>query len=402
MSRNLAAYPLVLLLVFSLPAPHLAAQDPDGDSGQAADPAPEPTMQGLPPAPPPTGIRPSRAEAERRRWVRQPEATVPRRATSSALELALTIEVRGIERERADAALRAAVETVRELEELVDLRGEAPDGLAALNAAGGGEPVILDPRLVEMLERALSFCEWSKGVHGPLGGELYSIWGLRTPAPARPTPSRVKRAAEGAACDHLRIDSASGKVQLATGSLVDPWGFATGWLVDGAMETLLDLGVENAFVELGWVRRAAGSRVQSPVDGPLAAYRGDDGNRGWPVTLPDFPGREEPLDTVWLRDDSLSVTSALHRPIRLAGDRYPPWIDQSTGVPAIGVTAAIAVTETALDAHALAASMLIMGNREGMARAGGLKPKPSVLWLLGRGQGTPVLSNYNWSDVALR
>jgi|GEM_PF-575662 len=401
MTRTPGATSLLFLLILCLAAPQPAAQEPEPNAGEAETPS-TPTMQGIPPAPPPAGIRPSRAAAERERLVRQPDAMVPRRATSSALDLALTIEIRGVERERADAALRAAIDTVRELEDLVDLRGDAPDGLAALNAGAGDEPVVIDPRLVEMLERALSFCKWSRGAHGPLGGEIYAIWGLRTPVTARPTPARVKQAAETAGCDRLRIDHASGKVQLATGSRVDPWGFANGWLVDGAMETLLDMGVENAYVELGWVRRAAGSRVHSRVEGALASYRSDEADRGWPVIPPEIPGRDEPLDTVWLRDDSMSVASSIHRPIVVAGDRYPPWIDQRNGVPAIGVTAAIAVTEEALDAQALAATMVIMGNREGTARAGGLKPTPSVLWLLGRGQGQPVVSNYNWSDVALR
>lgn len=389
----------VLLVLATLPAAVSPAQETG--EGNAA-----PTMQGLPPAPPPSGIRRSRAAADRppetRHEAPQPDAPAPRRAESSALDLALTVEVRGMAREAADAALRAAIAAVRELEELIDPRSEAADGLAALNAAAGGEAMALDPRLIEMLERALSFCTWSQGAHGPLGGTLYEVWGLRTLVTSRPTPARLQQATQVAACDRLLLDPASGRVRLAPGARVDTWGFATGWLVDAAMETLLDHGAEDALVELGWVRRAIGSRQHTVVDGPLAAFRSDDGERGWPVTLPSFPGQTEAMAPVWLRDEAMSVTSSLHRPLLVAGDRYPPWIDQRDGTPASGVTAVVTVTERALDAQALGASLMILGNREGLVRVGGLKPQPAVLWLLGSGQGKPVLNQYNWSHVGLR
>jgi hypothetical protein len=43
--------------------------------------------------------------------------------------------------------------------------------------------------------------------------------------------------------------------------------------------------------------------------------------------------------------------------------------------------------------------MFALGPREGMLRAGNLTPRPSIRWLLGTGEGPPVITDHNWSVV---
>lgn len=383
-----AALLLAALLAAPLVAPPAGAQGGEDDV--------RPRMQGLPPAPPPSGIRPARPRDE----VASRRGPGTRRAATEALGVPLTIEVHGTPRESADDALRAAVAAVRALEPLLDPAGDPEGGgLAALNAAAGRDPVVVDRDLVEVLERALSYCRWSDRAHGPLGAELYRLWGLRDPAPARPTEGQLEDASRAAACDHVAMeragvsaggggeDSSPPRAQLAPGARLDLWGFARGFAVDRALETLREQGVENGFVELGGVRRAIGP--------------GPDG-KGWPVVLPVFPGQPRPLDRIWLRDEALAVSSAVHRPLLVGGDRHAPFVDQRSGRPAEGVVGVVVVTDLAVDAEALAASLMILGSREGLLRMGGLKPRPHVLWLLGGGDSAPVLSQFNWTEVALR
>lgn len=360
---------------------------------QAQQPADDdaPRMQGLPPAPPPSGIRPSGRGATGESPLRSDPPSRPslRRATATVFGEALTIEVRDAAEQQADTALRAAFAEIQEIEALMDPDGDAAGGgnLAALNAGDGSEPLPVDPRLADLLQRALTFCVWSDRAHGPLGGRLYALWGLRRNAPGRPGGERLGEAARSADCDRLTVDADAGTARLAPGSMADLWGFARGYAVDRAAELLRQKGVDNGLVRLGKVYRAFGG--------------GADG-RGWPVLLPVFPGLDRPLDRVWLRDEALAVSSSVHRPILLGGDRHAPWLDQRSGRPAEGVVGVVTVTELAVDAEALAASLLIMGNREGLLRLGSLRPDPSVLWLLGGGQGTPVMSQHNWSEITLR
>lgn len=419
------------------PAPAAGPQEPEEEPQDRAEPAEADTgagddderagRSGLPPAPEPYGIRPSRPRGSAGGTARPAEPDVgpahpPRRASSRAFGLPLTLEVRDLPRPQADAALRAAVAEIHRVEDAVALDGggegngndrattrDTPGGatrvpepadrapgaepatptattVAAVNAAAG-HPVTVTPLLADLLGRALAFCRWSDRAHGPLGGHLYRLWGLREPVAGRPGSGELRTAARRATCAGIEIAPESDTVMLAPEARLDLWGFARGFAVDRAVRTLEESGVDNGLVEVGQVRRAFGP--------------GEDG-RGWPVTLPVFPGQDRPLDRVWLRDEALAVVSSVHDPILLGGDRHAPYLDQRSGRPAEGVTGVVVVTELGVDAEALAVSLLVMGNREGLLRLGSLEPEPAVLWLLGRGEGAPVLSQHGWSRIALR
>ena len=288
------------------------------------------------------------------------------------------IEVRGLSEEATREAVQKALAGIAEVERLADA------GPAALNAAAGKGPQSVEPRLLALLTRAWSFCSWSEGAHGPLGKSLYALWGLRSPVAETPDSEPVQQAAGAAACDRLTLDEKKGTAALAAGSALDLVGFAEGAAVDRAVDVLRERKVENAFVRVGAVQRGIGP-------GPAG--------KGWPVTLPLVPGLEGPADQVYLRDQSLAVAAQSDHPLQGVASSY---LNQRTGLPAPGVITAVAVTELALDAQGLATTMLIVGPREGGLRMGTLRPRPSLLWFLGSGEGTPLIVNYRWVEVPRR
>ena len=294
------------------------------------------------------------------------------RASSEVFGEPARVEVRGLEAAPAETALRAAVA------ELAAAEADAVALAVRLNAAAGldGVPVAEPERL--MLRRALGFCLWSEGAHGPVGGVLYELW-----RSARPSPAALAAARQTSGCDRLRLDDEAGTAQLAAGSRVDLRGFAAGWAVDRAVDVLRQQGASNARVRLGRLERAVGP-------GPAG--------RGWSPE-PDLPAAWlEPLPPARLRDRALAVAG--HEPARvIAGDSYSVHLDLRSGLPAEGVAATIAVTELAIDAQALAVTMFVLGQREGMMRLGALRPEPSVAWLLGSGDGAPLLTTHRWAAV---
>src|SRR4051794_7748750 len=92
----------------------------------------------------------------------------PVRFTSPAFGEQVEVEVRGLPRSDADAAVQEALHEVAAVERMTD-PGAAGGGIAALNAAAGAGPRPVDPALLKLLARALDFCFWSEGAEGPLG-----------------------------------------------------------------------------------------------------------------------------------------------------------------------------------------------------------------------------------------
>jgi len=320
----------------------------------------------------------------------QPPGGAALRRTAPAFGGVAAVEVRGLPPAAAAAAVAAAFEEIGEIERLTaPAAGGDPPAAGGVAALVAGAPARVDPRLARLLERARSFCRWSKGAHGPLGGRLYRLWGVGgAPAGAasggRPTPAALAAAVESARCERLAVDPATATVTLPEGSVVDLTGFAAGFAADRAADALRAAGAANGVLEVGTVVRAFGP-------GPEGA--------GWPVELPAFPGTDGPLRLL-LRDQAVAVAAGGARPIVIAGDRHAGFLDQRTGRPAEGVVATAAAAELGIDAEALAVASFVLGSREATFLLGALKPAPAVLWLLGTGAGRPLLTSHHWSQLA--
>lgn len=319
----------------------------------------------------------------------EPRAAVaaqPVRFSTEAFEGDASVEVRDLPEREAEAAARAALEEVLRLERLLAPSATEPEpgSLAALNARAGDGPQPVERSLIALLDRALDFCSWSERANGPLGGRLFELWGLRRPVSARPAGQALLDATASAGCSHLQLDPRAGTVTLDPGSRLDLWPFATGWAVDRAIEMLQKHGAGNVFVRVRGVRRGLGP--------------GPEG-RGWRVTLPVFPGYRQPLGTVWLKDEALAIAHYEDGRVEIAGDPVVAYWNQSTGQPAKGVVAVIAVSELGLDARGLATTMFVTGTRKGQFLLGQIRPEPSVRWLLGTGEGRPLITDSNWMET---
>lgn len=316
-----------------------------------------------------------------------PAPAHPVRLAADAFGGEARVEVRDLPEAQAETAARAALEEVLRVETLLAPRASdpAPGTLAHLNVRAGQGPQPIDPILLPCLARAVNFCTWSERANGPLGGRLFELWGLRGPVESRPSPQQLLDATASAGCTRLRVDPQAGTATLAAGSRLDLWPFATGWATDRAVAVLKEHGAGNGYAEVADTRRGFGP--------------GPEG-RGWRVTLPVFPGYRRPLGEVRLKDEALSIAHWEDRRVEIAGDPVVAYLDQGTGRPAEGVVAVIAIAELGIDARGLASTMFITGSRDGQFLLGQIRPAPSVRWLLGSGEGRPVINDFNW--MALR
>jgi thiamine biosynthesis lipoprotein ApbE len=311
------------------------------------------------------------------------EAAESVRRTATAFDEPVEVELAGLGLVEARAAADAAVAAIAAAERRVR---ELETRLTA-SAAEAGAPAGLDAETLELMVRADAFCRWSDGVVSALGGRLLRVWGVRFPAPGKPTPEVRARAAESARCDRLSLDRKAATARVAAGTEADLLPFELGWALDRGAAALAERGVENFRLRLGPVLRGAGA-------GP----RG----RGWKVEFPALPGATRPLDAFFLRDRSAAILTAQERPLWFGGDPAPRWVDLARGEPAEGRVAVAVVTELAVDAQALAWAMFARGPRDGQFALGALRPEPSVLWALGRGEGEPLLVDSRWSAVPKR
>lgn len=299
---------------------------------------------------------------------------------------AVTIEVAGVPRIEAEVMIREAFAALREAESALSFDSESPTPGAITRlqaAAGSGQKVPLSPEVYQFLSRALDFCQWSGGAHGPLGAPLYELraWpSAELPGSKKPN---LKSVLDAVACRGLSIDRESGSAEIASGSRFDLRGFDHGYAVDRGIEALIASGITNAAIRVGEVIRGMG-------DGPEG--------RGWPVEIPLFLGMTQPLSTIYLLDQAAAFISPGPSTNPSARqDRV--WLNQRTGDVTQGVVGVVVITEMALDAQGLASVVFILGEHEGRMRIGVIRPQPAILWFLGSGQSEPLLTTHHWTKA---
>jgi thiamine biosynthesis lipoprotein ApbE len=302
----------------------------------------------------------------------------PVRLAGHSLGWAAEIEVRDLERDAAGAAIADA------FDELERARRAAR---SLEQRARGGEPVALDATEAALLRRLQGLCYWSEGTLGPAGGELLRLWGAGAPAAALPTREALEPAVESARCERLTLAADPPRLELATASSLALGPFEVGWAVDRAAERLAAHGATNFWIAVGPVARAAGG--------------GPDG-RGWRFAPPRLAGQEQPLAPFHLRDQALALLTPDQRPLRIAGERFPPFVDYRRGRPAGSAVAVLVVSELAVDAAAVGYVMFARGPADGTLLLGNLTERPSIRWLLGTGGGPPLLTDVNWGVVSRR
>ncbi len=298
------------------------------------------------------------------------------RMAMEAFDTEAQIEVRGMNPSQADPAVRAALTEIHAIQRLLDPSAAEGFGVAFLEA-NAGKWTTVDPRLGELLTRSRQYCLWSSGSFSPLGGEIEQLWRLRDQTGVGPDPSALRRAVQRAECERLEVESgASTRVRIPEGSKLATSSIEKGFAIDKAIDTLLRHGVTNAFVEIGHVVRSIG---------------GGPDNKGWLVAVPGHRKTRDPLDQFWLTNHSLAVAreDGTHRRL-----------DHRKGVPSIGVVQIAAVSELAIDTEVLAHLLYVVGSPEGQRLLGYLNPRPSVFWLLGNDVGTPLESQYHWSELS--
>ncbi len=299
------------------------------------------------------------------------------RLAGSALGAQLELEVLDLPRSAGEKALHAAWDAVVRAE-----RELAALAKAAVVAGGGKTP--LSPDLAGLIARANSFCLWSDGASGPAGGAVYRLWEESARSGALPSPIRLEEAAASAKCARVILKAEARELELVPGTELDLRGFTRGWAVDLASRSLLEGGASQF---QGHPRPGDPGCRCRPGRHRLVGLSAHPVRLREPIQPDPAPGPGDCGRRAGIR--------GLHG--RRGTDSCPAY-DLRSGRPATGVSSVAAVTTLAADAEPLAMAMSVLGANGGQIRLGSLRPKPSVLWLLGKGE-TAVVSSSNWSAV---
>jgi len=294
------------------------------------------------------------------------------RQSVSAMGATFSIALHGRDRDRMEAAVRAAFDEVRRLDRL--LSNYRPDSEWSLvNRRAAHHPVAVSPELFQLISVCLEQSRRTDGAFDITVGPLKRAWGFYRGTGSVPTAEALSAARRHVGHRFVQLDAANQTVRFDhSGVELDPGGVGKGYAVDRMVDILRCHGCDTALV--------AGSK--SSIYG-LGTPRA--GERGWRADIcwPEHPGTC--AAQVLLDDASLSTSGTGDQCYWSDQKMYSHIVDPRTGRPLQVVAQVSVVTSRAVDGEVWAKACLL----NGPSWAAEHKPDAFRILFCGEGTGQP-------------
>ena len=270
--------------------------------------------------------------------------------SADAMGSTYSIAVYGTDRVKMEAAIDAAFDEVRRLDDLLSNYKPASQW-SEVNRDAAQRPVRVSAELFQILEDCLEYSRESDGAFDITVGPLMKVWGFYKGSGHLPHRPEIQAAMAKVGYRHIRLDPAARTVRFdRPGVEIDPGGIGKGYAVDRMVDVLRRNGVMVALVA-GSASSIYG--LGAPPDEP----------RGWPVKIKDPWDERKTRTEVWLKDMSLSTSGSYEKFFRAEGRIYAHIMDPRTGYPAQGSVSVSVVAPRTLDSEVWAKPYFVNGRQ---------------------------------------
>lgn len=285
-------------------------------------------------------------------------------ASQDAMGTTFTLALYGEDRDRLESAADAAFAELRRLERM--LSNYRPNSeWSRVNREAAERPVRVSDELFELLKASLEYSRASEGAFDITVGPLMKVWGFYRGTGRLPAPEEVKAALARVGYRHILLDPEQRTVRFTEpGVELDPGGIGKGYAVDRMVAILEDQGIRSALVS------ASGSSIYG-----LGAPPSDP--EGWEVRIRHPRDETQTVETLRLKDCSLSTSGSYEKFFVAGGKTYSHIMDPRTGWPATGMLSVSVLAPRTLDSEAWTKPFFILG-RQWAARH---KPKDLRVFL---------------------
>ncbi len=269
-----------------------------------------------------------------------------------------TVALYGYEGEQMEAAVEAAFNEVRRLDQVLsNYRPESE--LSQVNRFASQRPVKVTPELFDLLSKCIEYSRESEGTFDITVGPLMKVWGFYKGTGRLPKKEEVARALEKVGYGKIVLDPSARTVRFTQpGVELDPGGIGKGYAVDRMVDVLKGNGITSALITAG------GSSIYG-----LGAPKNE--GPGWEVKIRDPKNARKTVATVFLKNESMSTSGSYEKFFEAEGRIYSHIMDPRTGYPAPGMLSVSVVSPATLDSEAWTKPYFILGRDW----AAGHKPK---------------------------
>ncbi len=257
-----------------------------------------------------------------------------------------------------EAILDMAFEEVHRVDELLSNYKPSSE-LSQINRLAATEPQRVTPEMFSLLERCLEYSRQSEGTFDITVGPLMRVWGFYKGKGKLPTKREIREALDKMGAENIVLDPDRRTVAFRkAGTELDAGGVGKGYAVDRLAEKMRAYNVKSALISASTSSIYA---IGTPPGEP----------RGWKVSIKDPRSPEKTIETLYLKDQSMSTSGSYEKFFQVDGVTYSHIMDPRTGMPARGTLAVSIISPSTLDSEVWAKPYFILG------RAWAISHKPS-------------------------
>jgi thiamine biosynthesis lipoprotein len=269
---------------------------------------------------------------------------MPLKLAANAMATRFELVLDGDDEGRLRAAGEDALEEIVRLDIQLSFYRPASD-VSLINRRAAFEPVLVEPRLCELLARCLAVSAASDGAFDITIAPLMKAWRFTDGSGACPEPAVLARARALVGFHGIELDAARRTVRFARpGMLIDLGSAGKGYAVDRAIARLRENGVSSALLHGG----------TSSVHAIGAPHRSDAWRIGWSP-------EGAPARTFDLHDSALAVSAVHGKAFRGNGRLFGHVMDPRSGQPAAVTQSAVVTGPDSLLCDALSTALLVRG-----------------------------------------
>ncbi len=217
----------------------------------------------------------------------------------------------------------------------------------------------------EVLQKSVEFSRLSEGAFDITIAPLTELWRSAAEVNSVPSEAELAVARSKVGYEKLFLDANEMTVRFAVeGMKLDLGGIAKGYAIDRAIEAMQAGGAVGGMVDVGGDIRCFGKPPRGKktwrigLENP-AESRGSDQNLS--------AGAGTILLILKLNNAAVATSGGYHRFVLVEGKKYSHIMDRDTGASAQGMSSVTIISQSAINADALATTVSVMGPEKGLA-----------------------------------
>jgi len=269
-------------------------------------------------------------------------------SSAEAMGTTFTIVAYDKDRSRLQGAVDSAFDEVRRIDAVLSNYREDSEW-SRINREAAKHPVAVSAEVFRLLEACQKYSRASDGAFDITVGPLLKLWGFYKGSGRVPHRAEIRTVLARVGYEKIALDRENRTVRfLVPGLELDPGGIGKGYAVDRMVEILRDAGIRSALVSGG------GSSIYGLGAPP--------GENGWRVEIRHPKSRSRIVESVVIRDESVSTSGNYEKFFYAGGKLYSHIFDPRTGYPASnGVLSVSVVAPRTIDSEAWTKPFFLRG-----------------------------------------